>query len=53
MQRGPATPRPNNIMVCYGYYADYAASVQSRMTNPNWGRERGKPLALVRGVYAA
>lgn len=31
------TPRRNNIMVCYGYYADYAVSVQSRTSNSNWG----------------
>lgn len=34
------TPRRNNIMVCYGYYADYAVSVQSRTSNSNRsGRE--------------
>lgn len=47
----PVTPRRNNIMACYGYYADYAASVRSRMTNPNWG-EKGEAPALVHGVYA-
>jgi len=46
------TPRRNNIMVCYGYYADYAVSVQSRTNrNRNWGgRERA--FASRSRVYA-